>query len=132
SPLANTAVDFAEEPLRLLLSLMAVQGALQAAPADLPWMTGARHTSLLLIIAALTWVGVRLVAAVIRMVEIANPADVADNLHARRIRTQTRVLGRTLVVFIVLFGVAAALMTFPSVRQIGTGLLASAGLAGLV
>ena len=61
-----------------------------------------------------------------------HPVDVADNLHARGIQTQTRVLTRTLMLFVLVFGVACALITFPSVRQIGTGLLASAGLAGLV
>jgi small-conductance mechanosensitive channel len=57
--------------------------------------------------------------------------DVADNLHARRVLTQARVLGRTASVLIVLLGLAAALMTLPQVRQVGASLLASAGLAGL-
>jgi small-conductance mechanosensitive channel len=131
-PLWNTAFDYAEEPARLLLSAMALQAVLQAAPDDLAWMTGARHFTLLLTIGALAWMALRMVAAISRIVVLANPSDIADNLHARRIQTQTRVLARTLMTFIVLFGVAAALMTFPSVRQIGTGLLASAGLAGLV
>jgi hypothetical protein len=34
--------------------------------------------------------------------------------------------------FVIVFGLAFGLMTFPGVRQIGAGLLASAGLAGLV
>jgi len=131
-PLWNTAFDYAEEPARLLLSAMALQAVLQSAPNDLAWMNGARHFTLVLMIGALTWMALRVVAAVSRIVVLANPSDIADNLHARRIQTQTRVLARTSMTFIVLFGVAAALMTFPSVRQIGTGLLASAGLAGLV
>ncbi len=58
--------------------------------------------------------------------------DVRDNLYARRVQTQTRVLTRTLASLIALLGFAAALMTFPAVRQVGASLLASAGLAGLV
>ena len=58
--------------------------------------------------------------------------DVDDNLAARRIRTQTLVLQRTAVVVVTLITVSIMLMTFPAVRHIGTSLLASAGLAGLI
>src|SRR5690606_33878852 len=61
-----------------------------------------------------------------------NPMEVADNLHARRIQTQTRVLSRVVQGGIILLGAALALMTFPAVRQVGATLLASAGIAGLV
>ncbi len=60
-----------------------------------------------------------------------NPVDVSDNLRARRIQTQSRLLVRTMSFFVLLFGIASMLTTFPAVRQVGTGLLASAGLAGL-
>jgi small-conductance mechanosensitive channel len=60
------------------------------------------------------------------------PIDAADNLHARRIRTQTRVLARTLATLIGVIGFALALLTFPEVRSVGAGLLASAGVIGIV
>ena len=69
-----------------------------------------------------------LAEAVVRL----HPSDVGDNLQARRIQTQTRVLARTVMFFVLLIGAASALMTFPAMRQIGTSLLASAGVAGLV
>jgi small-conductance mechanosensitive channel len=132
SPMWNTVVDYSEEPIRLLLSALALQAVLQAGSDQLAWIHGARHFTLLLLIGSVTWLGTRVVAAASRLVMLANPADVVDNLHARRIQTQTRVLGRTMVLLLIIFGLASALMTFPSVRQIGAGLLASAGLAGLV
>jgi hypothetical protein len=58
--------------------------------------------------------------------------DIPDNLDARRIRTQMTVLYRILVFVVCIFAVSIGLMLFPSIRQIGTSLLASAGLAGLV
>ena len=94
-------------------------------------MGGVRHLTMVLLIGAFTWLGVRMLTAINRIVVRMYPSDMDDNLRARRIQTQTRVLGRTLGVFVVLFGLAAALMTFPSVRQIGTGLLASARQKGL-
>jgi small-conductance mechanosensitive channel len=57
--------------------------------------------------------------------------DVTDNLAARRVRTQIHVLRRIFVV-VVIVTTAVILMTFPAIHQLGTGLLASAGLAGLV
>lgn len=42
-----------------------------------------------------------------------------------------RVLLRCLNVVVILFGTGLILMSFPAVRQIGSSLLASAGLAGL-
>lgn len=61
-----------------------------------------------------------------------HPTDVADNFRARSLRTQVSVVERVATVLIVIIAAAAALMTFPQVRAIGTSLLASAGLAGLV
>jgi small-conductance mechanosensitive channel len=58
--------------------------------------------------------------------------DADDNLSARRIHTQARVLSRTLMMLVVILGVAGALLTIPGMRQVGAGLLASAGLAGLI
>jgi small-conductance mechanosensitive channel len=58
--------------------------------------------------------------------------DIEDNLLARKHVTQSRILQRVAATMIVLFTVAADLMTFESVRQYGVSLLASAGAAGIV
>jgi hypothetical protein len=57
---------------------------------------------------------------------------VADNLEARRVLTQTRVLARIAIGIALFAGLAFILMTFPRARQFGTSLLASAGLSALV
>lgn len=131
-PIPYTMLAHAEEPLRLLVSVLALQAVWQTAPPGLAWIGAAGHLTLVLTIGAGTWLAARVVSAIGKGVILAHPADIADNLNARRIQTQARFLTRTAVLFIVIFGVAAALMTFSGMRQIGTGLLASAGLAGLV
>ncbi|MCA8152324.1 mechanosensitive ion channel family protein, partial [Burkholderia contaminans] len=78
------------------------------------------------------WLLVRLAAGVGDAIIQAHPIDTSDNLQARRIHTQAKVLVRTVMVLIVIIGTGAALMTFPNVRQVGASLLASAGVAGLV
>lgn len=58
--------------------------------------------------------------------------DAEDNLLARKHVTQTRILRQVANFLIATIALAAALMTFPGVRQYGVSLLASAGAAGLV
>jgi Small-conductance mechanosensitive channel len=57
---------------------------------------------------------------------------VVDNLEARRIQTQTRVISRVLMGAIILLGTSIVLLSFDPVKQIGRTLLASAGIVGLV
>ncbi len=120
-----------QPPLHLIVPLLGVQTVWTAAPDELFWMEGLSHITLLLIIAAFTWLGTRAVLAVQKVVIHHHPVNVVDNLNARRIQTQTKVLVQTLSFFVLLFGGAAMLMTFPAARQFGTSILASAGLAGL-
>src|SRR5690606_41920505 len=47
-------------------------------------------------------------------------------------RSSDLVLMRTIKTLVILLAVGAVLTTFPSIRQIGASLLASAGLAGLI
>ncbi|MFD0690567.1 mechanosensitive ion channel family protein [Actinomadura fibrosa] len=54
------------------------------------------------------------------------------NRRARRARTQMMLLRRIASVVVVVLAVGAALFTFPDVRAVGAGVLASAGVAGLV
>jgi small-conductance mechanosensitive channel len=58
--------------------------------------------------------------------------DLKDNLEARRIHTQIQILKKVVIVVVGVLALAAALMTFEKVRQLGTTLLASAGIVGII
>jgi small-conductance mechanosensitive channel len=58
--------------------------------------------------------------------------DVRDNLEARKVYTQVKVLKKIATVVIILFTLASMLMVFDSVRQLGTSILASAGVLGII
>jgi small-conductance mechanosensitive channel len=58
--------------------------------------------------------------------------DVEDNLLARKMVTQVRILKRTVKTLIVVVVLALMLMTFDGARELGVSLMASAGAAGLV
>ena len=132
APLANAVNRQLDKPLRLLFPLIAVQVALEGAPDDLAHIDGVRQLVTVLLIAAFTWAAIAAVRGVADAVAILHPQDVADNLEARRILTQTRVLARIAIGIALFAGTAFILMTFPRARQFGTSLLASAGLSALV
>jgi len=114
------------------LPLALLQAVWQAAPDDLRYIASVRHANAVLLIAALTWLAIALVRGLANGVVESHPVTVADNLHARRIQTQTNVLARSAMVMLMIGGTAMALLTFPGARQVGASLLASAGVLGIV
>ena len=119
-------------PAATALPLLFLAIALDATPLDPALVATLRHWIALGGMLCLTWLVARVVGAVEDRILLEHPVDVEDNLAARRVQTQTRVISRVLQGAVVLVGVALALMTFPQVRQVGTALLASAGIIGLV
>ncbi|HEX2829632.1 MAG TPA: mechanosensitive ion channel family protein [Burkholderiales bacterium] len=132
SVIASTVVEFTAAPARLAAPLLAFVLVLSGAPEDLPARALAERAVTMTLIAALTWMALRAVGAVGEAIVRLHPATVTDNLQARRIQTQTRVLTRTVKFFVLIVGGAALLMTLPGMRQVGASLLASAGVVGVV
>jgi len=132
APVAKAVISQLDRPLRWLLPLVAVQLVLQGVPDETVRVDHVRHFVGILVIAAFTAAAVAAVRGVADAVAVLHPQDVEDNLAARRILTQTRVLSRIATGLILFAGLAFILMTFPTARQVGTSLLASAGLSALV
>lgn len=118
--------------VRILLPLIALQLVWQAASDDLRHIGTVRHFNGLAVIAGTCWLLIAAIGGLADGVIAKHPADVEDNLTARRIATQARVLSRTAMTAVVMAGVAMMLMTFPGARQVGASLLASAGVVGIV
>ena len=55
-----------------------------------------------------------------------------DNLKARKIFTQFRVLENIVIFIVILVAIGIALMSFDGIRRIGVSLFASAGVAGII
>ncbi len=128
---ALTVVNAVAVPTRVVFPLLGLQFVFEAAAPALPPVNVARIATALLVTAALTWTGIRAINAFADAVVAAHPVSVENNLAARRLQTQARILARTVTFFVLLVGIASVLMQFPAVRQLGTSLLASAGVAGL-
>ncbi|SAL44938.1 mechanosensitive ion channel family protein [Caballeronia humi] len=131
-PLMSVVLRYINKPALVLLIILALAFVIFEAPDTLPLIGVLRDLATVALIGALTFLAVRSAGAVGEAIVQAHPLDTENNLHARRMHTQARVLARSVMVVIVIIGIGGALMSFPSVRQIGASLLASAGVAGLV
>ncbi|MFD6096262.1 mechanosensitive ion channel family protein [Nocardiopsis flavescens] len=115
----------------------AVVGANLGMPSvsDVGWATFGtlRHAMVILMIASLTALGISLAHAVTDTIlaRLSHANGDADR-KARRLQTQMRLLRRVVTSVIVVVAISAILFTFPQVQALGAGLLASAGIIGIV
>ncbi len=132
STLAAAIVRRTKRPAAYIFPLLAI---LAAAPElDLPesWTTPAVHITGLLTIAAVAWTIIATIRLWGDIVIARHRLDVDDNLIARQLSTRVDILTRVIVTIVVIVALGMMLMTYPPIRALGTTLLASAGLIGLV
>lgn len=129
---ARMFLDSAARALGAVICVFALKLFWQAVPTEGPLASPVQYLLTLGLIVALTWAAVRCSAAIGDVIIHLNPPLPDQSRQARKIETQTRFITRGLNILIVIVGIATALMTFPPVRQIGTSLLASAGIGGIV
>jgi small-conductance mechanosensitive channel len=132
SPAPASMAAAARAPASLLFPLTALEVVWQGVPDNHPFIATIRHSLTVALIATVTWLIARCIRGIYSALAAAHPTDSVDNLHARRLQTQARVLSRVAAACVTLVGASLILMTFPEVRQIGQSLLASAGLVGIV
>lgn len=121
-------------PLRLLVPTLCVYAVVPAVAGSLPSEVVGGLQGLLYagFVAASTWMLIALFFAVEEAVEEYYTVDVPDNLKARRIVTQVQILRRVATAVVVVLAVGMVLLRFDPFRELGTGILASAGLVGIV
>ena len=84
------------------------------------------------LILSIAWLLTRIVGIGKRLVLRRYDFNSADNLEARRIYTQLKIIERIINLIIFLVAIALVLMSFEGIRKIGISLLASAGIAGII
>jgi small-conductance mechanosensitive channel len=132
SSLLTALLRRSRHPLGIILPLVTLQIIVPNLALPGSVVEPAQRLLALAQIAAIAWLLLRLVGSIDDIVDSHYQLNVKDNLNARRVRTQLQVLRQTAQIAIYFIAIAGALMTFPAIRQLGTGLLASAGVAGLV
>ena len=91
-----------------------------------------RKSSTLLFIFSFTWLIIRVLRVVKRLLVARYDMGGADNLKARKVFTQFTILERIVIFLIVVLAMGTALMSFESIREIGVSVFASAGVAGII
>lgn len=132
SRVGNLLIRYLRGPLLWLLVIVALY--LASEPLKIPAGPNrlTQHLFSILLIFVVAWLLIRAAYVLSEILMLRYQMGVADNLHARVVATQINVLRRLVVAAIVVVALAVALTTFQRVRQLGTAMLASAGVAGIV
>src|SRR6267143_2498607 len=132
SLLGKVIVPILGHTLRLAVPLLGVILLLPLLRLPENWIWVTQKAFGIFLIVALSVLIVRGVNAVQLALLSRHRMDAEDNLFARRIYTQVSVIRKIIVTAVVIIATGSILMLFDPVRQFGTSILASAGIAGVV
>jgi hypothetical protein len=119
-------------PLRLFVTLILVRMMLPLLE-GFPYLLHLLGNALaILLIASVAWLMIRATLVLEDFIISFYKMDVKDNLLARRVQTQVRFLRRVIAAVVIVLAGASILMLFEKVRQLGAGILTSAGIMGVV
>jgi len=125
-------IEHTKNPIRLLFMVAAVFLVLPFLSGDDAARSVLRHAAVFVGVLGVGWLLVGLTLVGHDLVMRRYPLDVEDNLEARTIETQLRVLQRFGSIVIWIVALALALLTIPGVQPLATSLLAGAGVMGIV
>lgn len=128
----HSAIRRGERASWLIFPLLGILIALPGVSLPQDILSAIQHAAGLGLIATTAWLAILVSEVAIGIISGRYRMDAAENLLARKVQTQLQLLHRIIVVVVVLVAFAVMLMTFPTIRTIGTSLLASAGLVGLI
>jgi small-conductance mechanosensitive channel len=128
----QSLVSATDGPIRVALVIVAVAVVLPATPLDRDAQAVVGSVLMVAFILLVGWSATAAIALASNFYLRRTNAVVPDNPLARKHITQVRVLRRVAQTLVIIVTVAAALMTFDSVKQYGVSLIASAGAAGIV
>ncbi|KMQ51221.1 mechanosensitive ion channel MscS [Chitinispirillum alkaliphilum] len=118
--------------LRVIVPLLAAVMFFEIMPTAEALQTMVRRLSSIFIIVSVFWALTQLVLSFDGIILKKFSINESDNLKARKIYTQVAVIQRIGLVVIGFLSFASILLLFPSVRQFGQTILASAGVAGII
>lgn len=131
SVLDNSLVNHCYRPLQWTIILFVIRSALPSlVPQKAEAVVG--HTLTVLLIGCLSWLVIKTTSVFQDYVTSRFEVGTEDNLRARKIHTQLRVIKRIVIVIVGILALGTILMTFEQVRHLGKTILASAGIIGIV
>jgi small-conductance mechanosensitive channel len=119
-------------PVRVLFPLLAVSLLISSSGLSQSSLEAVKHWLSLGVIGSVAWLLVRGTNILEDFISDRFKIGEKDNLKARRIYTQFQIFKKIAMFVVGLLAFATMLMTFDRVRQVGTTILASAGIMGVV
>ncbi len=132
TPIDDYIVKHTKRPSRYILPLVIIYFLVPFIELSPAVFETTRHMLSLFLIASFAWLFVQVIFILEDVVMSRYDLSDKDNLNARKVFTQIQVFKRVVTVVISIITLAAMLMTFDKVRQLGTSILASAGVIGIV
>ena len=120
------------QPVRWIMLVIAARLVMPLADMSESTAEAVAHIFTLVLIAIVSWLVIKTTNLLQDCVVSRFDIEQKDNLRARKIRTQLNVLRRIVIIVVSILALGTMLMTFPKVRQLGTTILASAGVIGIV
>lgn len=130
--LFDSLIKHIRRPSRVILPLTAVYFSIQIIEFTSKAEKIVDSALAISLITSFAWLLIKLTYVLEDIVLSHYPIKDKDNLQARKVYTQFRIIKRILIVVVAIIALSAILMSFERFRQLGTGILASAGLAGLI
>lgn len=119
-------------PLQLVLCSALLRGSYAAAHIAPNHSAVVGQALTLVLIGACAWLVVRVTVAVVEASYSRYASSSHDRARVRRVRTQVTLIQRVVSAIVGVVAISAMLLTFPAMRTIGTSMLASAGIIGIV
>lgn len=125
-------LDIFKIPLLWLLVWIMIKSFAHLFLKDLTFFKHLIHANNIVLILSVGWILIKFVKLGAYLLNKNLDVKASDNLNARRRLTQLTVFQNIADTVIVIVTISVVLMTFDGARAVGTSLLASAGVAGLI
>jgi len=130
--LVSSAIAHYNQPTRYFFPLLVIAILMPLVPLPPGPFEFLRRTLEILLTITFAWMLIMTVYVLEDYVRGYYIITKADNIRERRVITQLQFIKRMLVLLIIFFTIALVLMSFATVRKIGTGLITSAGIASVI
>lgn len=119
-------------PLNYFIPLLFLSISLSVVPLMKDQINTLRRIIEILDIIVFAWILIKLTFVVQDVIRQKYVLDKSDNIRERKLITQLQFVKKISIVMIIFIATSIILLSFEPVRKLGTGLLTSAGIAGII
>jgi small-conductance mechanosensitive channel len=119
-------------PLSYFIPLLFLSVSLSIVPLKESQVVTSRRIVEILDIIVFAWILIKVTFVIQDMVRYTYIVDKSDNIRERKLITQLQFIKKLSIVLIIFIALSIILLSFEPVRKLGTGLLTSAGIAGII